>query len=795
MDRIGDRKVVNERRIEEEQQDLGSFPANDGRFDASQYAFFGRDVTQDVELGGLDDDDDEDIGHLHEIEDDVYSSTASRAEIGAFDVSSEVEDVGELTSSFLKLNAIDSGDRFRSQLDEVGITEKDVHDFPVDVTWAGNEYERNQWAQSRQSSQQTIAELQQRTEELYQRARTSDSSQQTIDDLQQRAEEIYQRIRSSSDSGQQQQQWWRDGGSIQPPGYNLPKSHGWPGQAPASSSGPVVNSAFKSQQFTNPQMAQAMMGPWLQSNVAPIPPGAVRHPLPQQNPLMPSQVVLQQYQRSQGYPAPPSFAQIQQQQQQQQQQAMSMSQKSDLAGLGDFRDPRGRQQTPRGSPDSSYGSRKSLDSSPQMRSKYMTTDEIDTIVRIQWAATHGSDPYIDDYYHQAMQSKQAGGTPHGRRHFAPSHLRELPSHARTAAEPHAFLQVDALGRIPFSSIRRPRPLLDVDGVNSTGDRLLSSDSASSQRRLEQEPMLAARIAVEDGLCLLLDVDDIDRMLAVSQHPDGGGQLRRRRQMLLEGLAASLQLVDPLAPGSAMRDSSGRFGLAAKDDLVFLRLVSLPKGRKLLTRYLRLLVPGSELVRIVLMAVFRHLRFLFGGVQSDPSAAASSTGLANAVAATIKTMDLPSLSACLAAVVLASEPPPLRPVGSPSGDGATVALQAVLDRATSILTDRNVQYPLQNTSVWQASFDAFFGLLSKYCTNKYESIMHSLLMASAGSSAAINAAAAAAMTREMPIELLRSSLPHTNENQRKRLLELAQRSLVMGVGVGDGHVSAAAAVRG
>lgn len=88
----------------------------------------------------------------------------------------------------------------------------------------------------------------------------------------------------------------------------------------------------------------------------------------------------------------------------------------------------------------------------------MTADEIENIVRIQWAATHGSDPYIDDYYHQAVQAKLAGGTPHGRRHFAPSHPRDMPSHARAAAEPHAFLQVDALGRVPYSSIRRCGPI-------------------------------------------------------------------------------------------------------------------------------------------------------------------------------------------------------------------------------------------------------------------------------------------------------------------------------------------------
>jgi DNA topoisomerase 2-associated protein PAT1 len=121
----------------------------------------------------------------------------------------------------------------------------------------------------------------------------------------------------------------------------------------------------------------------------------------------------------------------------------------------------------------------------------MTTVEIENIVRIQWVATHSSDPYIDDYYHQAMQAKHVGGIPHGHRHFAPSHPRDMPSHTGVAAEPHAFLQVDALGRVPFSSIRRPRLFLEVDPtmvdgmgmVGANGD--ISTDSMASQRPLEQ----------------------------------------------------------------------------------------------------------------------------------------------------------------------------------------------------------------------------------------------------------------------------------------------------------------------
>ncbi len=62
-----------------------------------------------------------------------------------------------------------------------------------------------------------------------------------------------------------------------------------------------------------------------------------------------------------------------------------------------------------------------------------------------------------------------------------------------------------------------------------------------RRRLEDEPLLAARIVVEDCLNLLLDADDIDRLWAsanIGADPrarDGRPALRQRRTLLLEVL--------------------------------------------------------------------------------------------------------------------------------------------------------------------------------------------------------------------------------------------------------------------
>lgn len=418
---------------------------------------------------------------------------------------------------------------------------------------------------------------------------------------------------------------------------------------------------------------------------------------------------------------------------------------------------------------SDTGSQKSDSGKLQFRSKHMTSEEIESILKMQHAATHSNDPYIDDYYHQASLAKKASGS-RLKHPFCPSHLRELPSRGRNSTDQHPHLSVDALGRLPLSSIRRPRPLLEVDPP-STGSGDGSSEQVS-ERPLEQEPMLAARITIEDGLCLLLDIDDIDRLLQHGQSQDGGIQLRRRRQMLLEGLAASIQLVDPLGK------NSHAVGLAPKDDLVFLRLVSLPKGRKLLARFLKLIFPGSELARIVCMAIFRHLRFLFGGLPSDQGAAETTANLANTVSACVNGMDLRALSACLVAVVCSTEQPPLRPLGSPAGDGSTVILKSVLGRATELLTDPlaagNCSMP--NRALWQASFDEFFGLLTKYCLSKYETIVQSIYAQTQPSTEVISPEAAKAIHREMPVELLRASLPHTDEHQRKLLSDFAQRSM-------------------
>ncbi|KDP44628.1 hypothetical protein JCGZ_22047 [Jatropha curcas] len=438
---------------------------------------------------------------------------------------------------------------------------------------------------------------------------------------------------------------------------------------------------------------------------------------------------------------------------------------------------KGRQNTRLSQQGSDASSQKSDSGLLQFRSKYMTSEEIESILKMQHAATHSSDPYVDDYYHQARLAKRSAGS-RAKHQFCPSHMKELPNRGRNSSDQQSHLHGNAAGKIPLS-IHKPLPLLDADPPGSVD----GSTEQVSERPLEQEPMLAARIAVEDAMCQLLEVDDIDRFLQFNQPQDGGAQLRRKRQMVLEGLAASLQLVDPLG------QSGKTVGLASKDDLVFLRIVSLPKGQKLICKFLQLLFPGSDLTRIVCMAIFRHLRFLFGGIPKDSAAAETTMNLVKTVSACVNSMDLHALSACLVAVVCSSEQPPFRPLGSPAGDGASIILKSLLERANKLLIDPQAaaNCSVTNFALWQASFNEFFDLLTKYCLIKYDTILQTVYANNPPNAEGNDLEVRAATKREMPVELLRACLPHTDERQMELLRHFGQqRNSVTGLNAHSGN---------
>lgn len=763
---------------------LGENSTGASLFDASQYEFFGNDIVEEVELGGLEDEEDISAGG---IEDDYHFDQEEVDGIGSF------SDIDDLANAYSKLNRTVSEPRTGLIGDRGSRESSSAAEWVNDAWYDQHAYHPEDGPESKKWSSQPYASSL-RAAESKSLHRTSSYPEPPPQLLPQRHQNF-----SSEPIPMPRSSFPSYSISGTRPQMLSPNHHAQHANNPYLSGGPQMPPLHSQTSFSGP-LSGLPHGSHLAANLPHFsPPGhsmdsrppsqwlsranlmnnVLQNQLPHQNGLMPQMVAQQQQQQQQQqqhrlhHPVPPPYSNLGGAHSQLYGPHMSpsppMMNKFDaMMGLPDLRDQR---------PKSSQKNRQNLrfpqqgfDANSQrteggwpiFRSKYMTADEIENILRMQLAATHSNDPYVDDYYHQACLFKKSAGA-RLKHHFCPTQLRDLPPRARPSDEPHPFLQVEALGRIPFSSIRRPKPLLEVDPLNSTSSG--GGEQKIIDKPLEQEPMLAARVTIEDCLCLLLDIDDVDRFLQFNQFPDGGAELQQRRQSQLEGLAASLQLVDPL----------GKEGQAPKDDLVFLRIVSLPKGRKLLAKYLSMVSPGSELLRIVCMAIFRHLRFLFGVLPSDPAASEVTAYLGKVVSLRISGMDVNGLGACLAAVVCSSEQPPLRPIGSSAGDGASVVLKSVLDRAAELLRDTNAasSYNMPNPAFWQASFDEFFNLLLKYCLNKYDSIVQPLQMQGLPYLATD---VEKAIKKEMPVELLRASLPHTSEHQRKLLLDLAQRSV-------------------
>lgn len=704
--------------------------SGDTKFDASQYAFFGNNVLEEVELGGLDDDDAGDAG-LVGPGDEEYTPIYGRDMLEEEGVGS-FTGVDDLAGAFSKLT------RTVNEPKQSGIVSRGGS-LPGQTSTAD-------WAQEAESS--------------YWPTQPALGAEQRLDNKNwwsqppHPAQFADSRLQRTSSSPQQDAQYNPIEPILGPRPSPLQRMSSYPHQEPQYNNIELIRgngSRFTPALMQHPNgfMPHQMPPPHQQNGMLPI-----QHSPPQFSQLH-AQMLGAQHSPPQNLPMfGPRHPSPQ-----------MMGRFDPNFVMPDLSDPRARSMLhhgrhgPRYPPQGFEPGNMRMDNRWQrFRSKYMSTEEIENIARMQKAATQITDPYIDDYYHQACLARKSAGA-QLKHYFCPTLIRDTSSRARSKDEPHAYLQVDALGRLPFSSIRRPRPLLDVEEASEPSD---STTEKSASKSLDQEPMLAARITIEDGLCLLLDVDDIDRLLHFSKQPDGGLQLRNRRQALLEQLAESLQLVDPL---TSNKDAP----LSQNDDLVFLRIVSLPKGRKLLSRYIDLVTSGSELARVVCMAVFRNLRSIFGNLPSDSSIAGTTTKLVTAVSTCVVRMDLSGLSACLAAVACSSQQPPLRPLGYAAGDGASVIIKSLLDRATELLTDQHVAsaYSMQNRTLWQASFDAFFGLLMGYCMSKFDTVVHTVQ---------IQPAAAAVISRETPVELLRASLPHTNEYQRKQLLSFAQRTV-------------------
>ena len=407
--------------------------------------------------------------------------------------------------------------------------------------------------------------------------------------------------------------------------------------------------------------------------------------------------------------------------------------------------------------------------------KLMTSDEIEQILRIQWAATHPMDrsAYEHDYYYQnwlSVTNKSNLKEP-----FAPETLREVAPQAKEARAPTAFVTLQGLGRVPFSNIRAPKPIVDMKG-DGAAEGAAGRDAADGAqgyggRRLEQEPLLAARIMIEDGMCLLLDVDDIDRQVEEGIAAEAPAAMSRRRDFLLEGLAGTIRLpaAPVLTPQARKRGDS---------DAVFESLTALHKGRVMLAKLLPRLRPGCAAAASLVWAVMRHAPAMLVAGEKAAAAAAAAAGtggdgddsaaaLAREAAAALASLPHNATASAIealadAVVARGGETPCL---ASAAGPGASLAalITAVLEQG-SRLGILGADY--DSSPEWSDCFTALFGALDAHLA----ALERFVAAAKAGDKKAAAAAKAAAGDPagglDLPRDLLRACVPHCSAEQRE-----------------------------
>jgi len=422
-------------------------------------------------------------------------------------------------------------------------------------------------------------------------------------------------------------------------------------------------------------------------------------------------------------------------------------------------------------------------------SKHMSGDEIDSILRIQYMATHPPDstPYSHDYYFQSHMIKRTNFHPQAIQaaKYWPQTIREVLPQEKTGQVPVVHIQLEALGRLPFSNISRPRPLLDVQGAQDSTNISHQPGEGGNLRPLEKEPLLAARIMIEDAMCLLLDVDDIDRLLASTQHSQDQSTaqaLHHRRTTLLGGLAHSLHLPD--SPDLSTRHDPAQI----RGDGIFLHICALPKGRTLLAALLPRFPPNGPAARALVWAILRNFPTVLlpappptplqGLACSETSehlwrVAARPTAAAAASAAnTVGQMDAASLCACLVATFHGASKASTHTLHSVS-EGTAHLLSTLLLRAASIGLAHSSPNPVEKCEeinepvrqAWRTCFTQCFPYLTAMIAAAMQS--HRQKEAAGKNVSRVTEDHRQCGSAQM-VELLQALLHHTSKEQRDHL---------------------------
>ena len=426
------------------------------------------------------------------------------------------------------------------------------------------------------------------------------------------------------------------------------------------------------------------------------------------------------------------------------------------------------------------------------RGGMMTRGEIDKVLRIQslTACPPGGDPFVEDFYFREAQLRRGGpGAPPN----APQKLREGVGKPGGKRGPTKHVDLSGLGRLALSNVRAPRALMDLRGPEGAASPATAPGEGSEGdgAPLEDSAAVQVRILLESCEGALLDVDDVDRMLAARfgatagpggapggvggpGGPGNGGRwegageaaaaaeaswlredLEARWGALLDGVCSDLFLPPQASAGP-------------EAEHIFLWIVSGRRGRKLLERLLWRLPPGhagaAEAVRRSCGDLGRQL---FGRDDETP---ADQAGFVGALVRVVAEMPRALVGECLTGfcrggaggepgeqggaggrpTTLARLAAPASSAGAagaaPFHEGSLVLAAALLRRAGALGAAAG-----GDAAVWEADV-----------TGLCEALLEGLRALGA------SGAPGAQLQRLIPLDLIRTLLPQLSDAQRGSL---------------------------
>jgi len=261
----------------------------------------------------------------------------------------------------------------------------------------------------------------------------------------------------------------------------------------------------------------------------------------------------------------------------------------------------------------------------------MLAEDIETIINIQEVQLHSDNPFLEDYYFQNYMKKRNPSVVSADviyRHrpicecFLPAGtLKQRPFGIKDPFE-------GVLGRTLGPSVRAPRPLVELKTTTSEEKEEKSSEGGNLVEDVDGGGFARALMARTAGLSSLnrtlllsietafsdvLEIEDLNLLLSasVSDNRFNHQSLLEKRMEKINHLYSVLKIPEfqegnnspnmspPLQPGPGE-------GFYSKEDEFFVRLISIAKGAKMLTRAIPILFTNQLLAMIVVILRNLHV---------------------------------------------------------------------------------------------------------------------------------------------------------------------------------------------